>query len=637
MADAKGDPARADHSELDLWRPVLERLGLPRETVSIALRRAIDNGTTFQAELLVHGATSEANFFGAAARALGLPFLSDIDPARLIVSDRDGLALLRQPNGVRRARYDAGDGRTLTLLAPEAAEFAQLRRWMAERPALRQRFCLVAPMALRGALLARFSPVLATRAVNRLFEEQPDCSARTVFTGRQGFVLGAAASALVSSAIAWPNATFLAMHLLLTLSFLPCVALRLMATRQRVPKLPRLARCEPLIMPRYTILVALHREAEIVPELLVALGKLEWPRSKLEIKLVCEADDAETLAALRAQRLRPSVEVIAVPPGIPRTKPKALAYAMGAISGDFVALYDAEDRPHPRQLIEAWTRFRNSGRSLGCVQAPLQITNRGASIVARMFAFEYSGLFRIMLPFLSRNELVLPLGGTSNHFKRSVLEKVGGWDPFNVTEDADLGMRLHRLGYRTETIALPTHEAAPTELRVWLPQRTRWFKGWAQTWLVHMRSWRRLAAELGPGSFLVSQILFGGMLLSALLHPLLYVTLLIVGVEAAFGLSIGLYNRALLAVDVVNVALGYAGFLIIGARSLPRGERQALPLIAAATPVYWLMLSLAAWRAVIQLVRAPHLWEKTPHKRGEPDVPHAAAPSGWRGRPARRR
>lgn len=154
-----------------------------------------------------------------------------------------------------------------------------------------------------------------------------------------------------------------------------------------------------------------------MPELLVALGKLVWPRGKLEIKLVCEADDRTTIDAIRGQELRPLVEIIEVPKSTPRTKPKALAYALQMVSGDFVAVYDAEDRPHPMQLVEAWQRFQGAEPGLACVQAPLAISNQRRSMLARMFAFEYSGLFRGMLPFLSRNELVLPLGGTSNHFR----------------------------------------------------------------------------------------------------------------------------------------------------------------------------------------------------------------------------
>ena len=147
-------------------------------------------------------------------------------------------------------------------------------------------------------------------------------------------------------------------------------------------------------------------------------------------------------------------------------------------SGEFVALYDAEDHPHPKQLLHAWQKFREAPPQVACVQAPLEIANSRAGIVARMFAFEYAALFRGMLPWLSAKRLLLPLGGTSNHFRRSALEEVGSWDPYNVTEDADLGMRLARFGYRIETIACPTWESGRRTFATWLPQRTRWFKGW---------------------------------------------------------------------------------------------------------------------------------------------------------------
>jgi cellulose synthase/poly-beta-1,6-N-acetylglucosamine synthase-like glycosyltransferase len=224
-------------------------------------------------------------------------------------------------------------------------------------------------------------------------------------------------------------------------------------------------RIPPAELPVYSVLVALYHEAEVAPELVAALEKIDWPKSKLEIKLVCEADDHATLGALRALALPRNMEVVAVPVFGPRTKPKALAYALPLVSGEFVALYDAEDHPHPKQLLTAWQRFREAPHEVACIQAPLEIANRGAGIVARMFAFEYAALFRGMLPWLSARRLLLPLGGTSNHFCRAALEEVGGWDPYNVTEDADLGMRLARFGYRAETIACPTYESGPDTTR----------------------------------------------------------------------------------------------------------------------------------------------------------------------------
>ena len=166
----------------------------------------------------------------------------------------------------------------------------------------------------------------------------------------------------------------------------------------------------------------------MLPQLLAALGRLQWPRSRLEIKLVCEADDIDTLEALKALPLEPCMEVVLVPPGLPRTKPKALSYALPLCSGEIVTLYDAEDRPDPLQLIEAWQRFSQEGPELACLQAPLVITNGEVGAVPLMFAFEYAGLFRGLLPWLGRRRLMLPLGGTSNHFRRAVLDEVGGWD-----------------------------------------------------------------------------------------------------------------------------------------------------------------------------------------------------------------
>lgn len=578
--------------------------------------RAAINGTTFVAELLASGAVSERAFYRAVARVLGLPLLEEVDADALVIRERDGLAALRRRGGMRTARLHAPSGPALILFAPDENDFSRLRDLLAGRPDLAARLRIVTPRALRRAVERRFQRTLLQQATHALFDVLPDCSARIVMKGRQGFLAGAAAGLCAALFFVASAETTLAFHVFFSFFFMACVVLRLLAVRRgRPPPPPEFSALRPERMPRYSVLVALYREAEIVPDLLVALGKLVWPRGKLEIKLVCEADDTETIAAIRAQDLRPLVEVIEVPGSAPRTKPKALDYALQMIAGDYVVLYDAEDRPHPFQLVEAWQRFAGASPDLACVQAPLAISNRDRCMLARMFAFEYSGLFNGMLPFLSRNELVLPLGGTSNHFRRDILELIGGWDPFNVTEDADLGLRLRRLGYRTETISLPTWEAAPETLAEWLPQRTRWFKGWIQTWLVHMRDPRRLYCELGAASFVVSQILTAGMVVSALVHPLLLVTILHL-VLTPFAGRVATYDSVLLGLDIANVALGYSAFMLLGVSTLRGREKRRLPLIALFLPVYWMLLSVAAWRALWQLYRDPHLWEKTPHPPG---------------------
>lgn len=618
--------ARSPAGELDVWRPVLRELGIAGDTLRDIAGRARTSATSVQAELLASGECDELLFFQAMARVLGVGFAANIEPDALVMRDRDGLALLRSAGGARVARVAAGDGRTLMAVAPDADGFVRLKARLDAHPGLAERLRVTTPTRLRRAIEQRCIYLIEQRAAGDLFDALPYCSSRIVLTGLQGFAAGGLIALAVSALLIAPYPAAFAIHLFFSLFFFGCVALRLAAVRRAgVGDRADLRRVNPADLPRYSVLVALYDEVEMVPQLLRALGKLVWPRSKLEIKLVCEADDHATIAALEAHDLRPWVEILKVPRSLPRTKPKALAHALQLVSGEFVALYDAEDKPHPWQLVEAWQRFEASDASLACVQAPLDISNGHASIFSRMFAFEYSALFRGILPFLSANALILPLGGTSNHFRRSALEKMGGWDPYNVTEDADLGLRMCRFGYRTETIRYPTYEVAPENWRDWRNQRTRWFKGWIQTWLVHMRNPRRLADELGFRSFCVAQILFAGMVLSALAHPLLFVTIAWLCFSIASHGVASLLQPVLIGLDFANILLGYTAYFMLGRSTLPRGKRRGLWIVALFTPVYWFMQSIAAWRAVIQLARDPHLWEKTPHPAGERAAADGAA------------
>jgi cellulose synthase/poly-beta-1,6-N-acetylglucosamine synthase-like glycosyltransferase len=305
-----------------------------------------------------------------------------------------------------------------------------------------------------------------------------------------------------------------------------------------------------------------------------------------------------------------------VPPCNPRTKPKALTYALAAARGEYLAIYDAEDRPHPQQLREAYGRFRTSPAEVACLQAPLIITNARESWISALFSLEYSGLFRGLLPMLAESKMPLPLGGTSNHFRTETLRAVGGWDPFNVTEDADLGLRLYRLGYRSEVIVRQTLEDAPTTVRVWMAQRSRWFKGRLQTWLVLMRNPRRLAREMGSKAFCTFQLMIGGMLVSSLLHPLVIV---FAGIGAYSMLAaptgdIPTGMLSLFVIDMVNILGSYLVFLALGLSSMIEHEKRLIGRRWIAVPLYWLMTSIAAWQAVLELRSKPFVWNKTPHQ-----------------------
>jgi glycosyltransferase XagB len=335
----------------------------------------------------------------------------------------------------------------------------------------------------------------------------------------------------------------------------------------------------------------------------------DYPPEKLDIKLVLEPDDRETRDAIRRLQLGPPFEIVVAPNRGPRTKPKALNAALPLVRGAFVAVFDAEDRPEPDQLRLALEAFVANDERLACVQARLTIDNTTDTWLTRVFTAEYAGLFDVFLPGLAAWRLPLPLGGSSNHFRTSTLRRIGAWDPYNVTEDADLGMRLARFGFRTAIIPSTTYEEAPGHFGPWLRQRTRWFKGWLQTWLVHMRSPLRLLRDLGVPGFAVFQLLVGGTVLAALVHAVFAARL----IWALAAPNDNAMAQVLLGFDAITLMSGYLISAALGLIGLARRRLLSCAWVMLFMPVYWLLLSLAAWRALFHLVRDPYRWEKTEH------------------------
>jgi len=358
-------------------------------------------------------------------------------------------------------------------------------------------------------------------------------------------------------------------------------------------------------LPIYTVIAPLCREARVVDQLLSAIEGLDYPAEKLDVIVIVEADEPATHAAITRRKHRLPITVVPAPPAGPRTKPKALNIALELARGSFVAIYDAEDRPESCQLRRALEAFRSAGDDLACAQAALCI-DTDTTWLARYFTAEYAGHFDVFLPKLAGFGLPLPLGGSSNHFRTAALREAGGWDPYNVTEDADLGMRLARLGYRCGVIESTTFEEAPATARLWLGQRSRWLKGWMQTFLVHMRQPQRLFHELGPGGFATFLLVVGGNAFVALVHPIFVVGLCW---SVAFGAK-GSIDAGLCGISVIA---GYWPSVAFAWRGLSfRGVPDKLRILAW-TPLHWLLLSGAAWWAAIELTHAPFRWNKTEH------------------------
>jgi len=374
-------------------------------------------------------------------------------------------------------------------------------------------------------------------------------------------------------------------------------------------------------MPIYTVLVPAFHEQDIIGKILSNLEQLDYPKSKLEVFVLLEESDEETLAAARAASPPEYVRILVVPAGTPQTKPRACNYGLEFARGEFIVIFDAEDRPEPDQLRMAMRMFRRSEferkyvdpsqQPLICIQAALSYFNADYNVLTRMFATEYSMWFDAMLPGLDGSGIPLPLGGTSNHFHTQALREIGGWDPYNVTEDADLGLRAAADGYRVKTMRSTTWEEACSQVRPWIRQRTRWIKGYLVTSAVNARHPIELARKTGARGVIGMLGLIFGTPLAFLSYPisLLFTLVTYVGVRV---IGFDLPEWVLLFGSLTMI---FGNLMIIAVSAVTAWARYGWRIAAFSifAPIYWILHAFAAWRAVFQLVTNNQKWEKTPH------------------------
>src|SRR6266536_3656098 len=365
--------------------------------------------------------------------------------------------------------------------------------------------------------------------------------------------------------------------------------------------------------PQYTILCPLYREVEVVPQFVQAMQALDYPADKLQIRFLTEEDDVETRKAIAAMHLPQHFSIVTVPAGQPRTKPRACNFGLLQATGDYVVIYDAEDVPDPLQLKKAVLTFANHDSDVACVQAKLNYYNGNQNLLTRWFTVEYCLWFDLMLPGMQQTKLPLPLGGTSNHFRMEMLHRVGAWDPLNITEDCDLGLRLARSGLKTIVLNSITYEEANSQLKNWIRQRSRWIKGYLLTYLVYMREPLRY---LRPGrlrEFLSLQLVIGGKTAVLFVNPLMWVLLAIYILFRPVDVYHTLFPGPILYMGTLCLIFGnffYTYIHLIGCMKL---SRFSLIKWALSIPIYWAMMTVAASLALYQLIFKPHYWEKTKH------------------------
>lgn len=443
-------------------------------------------------------------------------------------------------------------------------------------------------------------------ACNGLSRNRPDYSMRGGLYDSQRWGLwscaGAATAFLAADAQLFLDVAAAAISLVFALVILLRIAAAIYALV--APPKPAIPPPSTKSLPVVTVLIPLFREANVVSGLIDAVSNLTYPPELLDVKLLLEADDPETIAAVRATLLPSQFEVLVLPPCYPRTKPKALNFGLARARGEIVCVFDAEDRPSPDQIHHAVDAFAAGPDNLAVVQAPLLTHNGQASWIAGQFQLEYATHFLVWLPFVQRMGWPLALGGTSNYFRRDWLESVGAWDPWNVTEDADLGFRLARYGARAQMITPPTLEEGVQRIEHWMAQRTRWMKGHLQTWLVLMRDPILALRQLGVARFIGLQVTFGVSLVTGLAHlPLLAFVLL------------GFFHPAIILqgwhAGLFGVGYGSVVAAILATRETKIDFWRFLTL-----PLYWPLMSIAMYRALWEMKTKPHVWAKTPHGVG---------------------
>lgn len=572
--------------------------------------------------LLARGWVSETNLMAALAlqwRACPVDLAREPPDPRLI--DRFG-AEFCLTHGLIPWRQ-AGSALVVATARPE--DFARLRpRLPADGPVI---MALTNERDIHAALVAARQTSLIRRAEARV---APAESCRTLDGARIGRVLLATFALSAALTILAPRLAFALLFLAAVCALVLCTGLKALAFADalRTDFAARPSGPDPLParLPVVSVLVPLFQEDDIAPRLIARLGRLDCPKELLDILLVVEEDDARTRAALAAGPLPRWMRVITVPAGPIRTKPRALNYALDFCRGSIVGVWDAEDAPEPGQIEAVVRRFSAAPAEVACLQGVLDFYNARHNWLTRCFAIEYAAWFRVLLPSLARLGFVVPLGGTTLFFRREALERLGGWDAHNVTEDADLGLRLARHGYRTELIPTVTEEEPNARVLSWVKQRSRWQKGFAMTWAVHMRDPRRLWRELGPKRFLGVQIVFLGSLSPAALAPALWsFWLLAFGLAHPFAALLpGAAVTGLCGLFVLSELLTLATCLwaVRG-----RSHRHLIAWVPT-LPVYFPLASLAAGKALWEVLRRPFFWDKTRHGLidAEDTAPQAAAP-----------
>jgi cellulose synthase/poly-beta-1,6-N-acetylglucosamine synthase-like glycosyltransferase len=590
---------------------------IDRKTLAWALARQAETGERIGRVLLAAGLVHRLDLQRALGEQWRLPFID------LLATEVDEELVRRfDPEMLLTEGWipvcSEGNRTVVATCEPPTAES---RRRIRKRlgPGAKINLRTTTPLDIERTIILCFREHIVRRSTGELMTRRPDLSAAGGWSRGQKRTIAALGALCVVGLILQWQLTVALFVAAANFVFLAAVLFKLVACLVGVAAGARVTEAPPerddTRLPHYTVLVPVYREANVIGELMENLGSIDYPVEKLEVLVLLESDDTETIEAARAAQPPATVRLVVVPDAQPKTKPKACNVGLFLARGELLVIYDAEDKPEPQQLRKAVAAFEQAGPQTICMQARLRYWNYSTNLLTRMFGLEYGYWFGTMLPGLDRMALPIPLGGTSNHFRVPELRALIGWDPHNVTEDADLGLRAAVEGYRVGVIDSDTEEEACAEVRPWIRQRTRWIKGYMQTAIVHLRSPRRLVRQVGIIDALAFLLLIAGTPLTFLLAPVMWV-----GTAAWYGFGephLPLLNSGTFwLVALINLIIGNGVMIALNLLAAMRGHGWRSAPFALLNPFYWVLHSIAAWRALVQLIRNPFYWEKTPHGLG---------------------
>ena len=497
---------------------------------------------------------------------------------------------------------------------------------------------VVSSKAIDWAIDNIYREIHKKNAMLDLYNRTPDQSAYRVLYPKQKYFIIALIVALSVSAIISSAITFMALFAIISVGYFVINPIKIYISLRgfkgaRPPT--RITQGEMLWtqdedLPVYTVLIPVFREASVLAQNMRNMYRLNYPKDKLDIKILMEEKDGETINEAKLLGLFgspkkmvdgiPSNEYphflklfdpVIIPSAKVTTKPRACNYGLLRAKGELCVIYDAEDNPDPDQLKKAAIVFLRSDENVVCLQSKLNFYNANENMLTKWFSIEYANWYEFYLQGLDWIEAPIPLGGTSNHFRKKGLDELGRWDPYNVTEDADLGIRLARQKLKTQMIDTYTYEEATVSVKSWIIQRSRWYKGHLQTYLVHMRNPRKLFKDLGAKKFLKFQLTFGTSVFIPIINPVLWI-LTAFTLLTPISLS-WLTPGYLQAICLFNLVVGNISYLAIYVVACLKLKKYRYTLYALLMPLYWVLHSIASWRGLIQLIRNPFYWDKTSH------------------------